>query len=211
MVVQCNVCGKQFDTQEALDQHKRDTHSTQTPKKRNIGKYVIIALAILTVGALGYFAIGLFSSPSSLVGPLGSTHIHADFAIFLNGQQITPLPTRYYVRSPYIHIESGAGEGTVIHMHATNVPLSLFFKSLGMDFTNDCFVLDNGSQYCNSGNDTLKFYVKHASGQWQANNQTGNYVFKDLDKILISYSNETNLTQQESAVTDFAKDNSGES
>ena len=208
---QCSQCEKFFNTKEALDQHTRDKHISpvETPKKKSkISKYLIIIVTVLGLGILAYFAVGFFTSPSSSIGPLGSTHIHTDFAIYLSGQQITPLPSKYFVRSPFIHMESGPGVGTVIHMHATNVPLNFFFKSLGMSLTKDCFTLDNGSQYCNSSNTTLKFFVKHAGGSWQSNDQFGDYIFKDLDKIIISYGNETDLTQQENSVTDFAKDNS---
>src|SRR3972149_685124 len=168
---QCSECGKYFDTKEALEQHTRDKHTTKSsaPKKKGKSlKYLIIILAVLGLGALAYFAAGFFTSPTSSMGALGSTHIHTDFAIFINGQEITPLPARYYVKSPFVHIESGSGEGTVIHMHATNVPLSFFFKSLGMSFTNNCFTLDDGSSYCNSGDASLKFFVKHAGGEWES-------------------------------------------
>lgn len=195
--------------------------STQNEKKvsMKIGKgtlYGIIIAVVIGIGAFGgywYFTNLPASSGaetlSTPIGPLGSTHIHADFAIFLDGEQITPLDEKYFVKNQFIHVESGSGAGTVIHMHATNVPLSFFFKSLGMNFNSECFTLDNGKEYCNEGNKTLKMYIEHQGGEWEENKQFHTYIFKDLDKILITYGDEAadEIAAQQDSVTDFAAAN----
>ncbi len=184
-------------------------NQTSASKKFNSKKIILYGSISLVVVAIIYLVATSGFNLSNQIGAVGSTHIHADIAVFLNGNQITPFGQQYFVRSPYVHMEGGPGEGTVIHMHATNVPLNFFFKSLGMDLASNCFKLDTAENFCDSGDKTLKMYVKHAGGEWEQNFDNGNYVFRNLDKILITYGNE-NLDQikiQENSVTDFSKDN----
>jgi len=150
----------------------------------------------------------------STIGVLGSQHVHADWKIYINGKALDeaiwePLtmdmsaPSKS-VTSSFIHLDKGAPvpekSGDLIHMHATGVPLWIFFESIGWKFNKDCLILDNNERYCNDDKNILKFYV---SGK--PNNEWENYVFEDLDKILISHGSETNLNQQLASITDFAK------
>lgn len=218
----CEECNRKFDSKISLEQHTRDKHEVgsqtiastlSSGKKFKTSKILTYSIVVLVLAGLGYGIYSLipsFTGVAAAIGPLGSTHIHADFAVFLDGKQITPLGHEYFVRSRFVHVESGSGEGTVIHMHATNVPMNFFFKSLGMEFTQDCFKTDTDAQYCNSADKTLKMYVKNRNGNWELNSDYGNYVFKDLDKILITYGNETpeQIKAQQEQVTSFSKDNS---
>ena len=214
--ISCDVCGRKFKTSEALSQHKNDAHkqassSTAEKKKMSKGKMLAIVIPLLLVVLIGYGIYWALTTEG--IGTIGSTHIHADFAIFLNGEEITPLPQEYYVLSPYAHVESGPGEGTVIHMHATNVPLKMFFDSLGMKFNSECFEVDRNNKYCNYGDTTVKMFVRHENGTWEQNFEYAEYIFEDLDKILITYGSETDeeIQLQQNNVTDFSKDNSGRS
>ena len=107
--------------------------------------------------------------------------------------------------SNFIHVDSGnplpEKNGDVLHMHATGVPLWIFFDSINMDLSKDCLVLDNGKKFCNDDKNTLKFYVNG-----QPNNEFGSRVIKDLDKYLVSYGNEDEaaIQQQLSSVTNLA-------
>ena len=154
----------------------------------------------------------------STIGILGSQHMHADWKIYINGRVLGkeffgPLArdtqlTTSKITSSFIHVEHSIPEqanlgenlGDVIHMHATGVPLWIFLKSVGMDFNKDCLMLQDGQKFCNSDGKTLKFYVNG-----KPNDQWENYVFNNLDKILISYGTETDLSQQLNSITDFAK------
>lgn len=151
--------------------------------------------------------------PKSTIGILGSQHIHADWKIYINGNVLDknffePLArdtqlTTSGITSSFIHIEhdDSAVEnvGDALHMHATGVPLWIFFKSVGMEFNKDCLLLSDGQKFCNDGTNTLKFYVNgKPNSEWE------NYVFKNLDKILISYGSE-DVSQQLNSITDFAK------
>ncbi len=213
---ECKHCGKKFDSSRSLEQHVAAKHSaTYQPAKVVKKKFTFKSLTLYVIisaiaGIAIYGIIWAVTSPSQ-IGPLGSTHIHADIAVFLDGKQITPFGPQYFVRARHVHVETGAGAGTVIHMHATGVPLGNFLSTLGMKFDKDCFVTDNKVSYCNSGNKTLKIFVKHEGSEWEQNFAYDTYVFTDLDKILITYGDETEeeLQLQKNAVTDFAKDNSG--
>ena len=74
------------------------------------------------------------------------------------------------------------------------------FRSLGMDFSNNCLVVEKQS-YCNAGNIKLKFYVNG-----QLNNEFDNHVIHNLDKILVSYGNENEaeIQKQLNSVTNLA-------
>lgn len=150
----------------------------------------------------------------STIGVLGSQHIHADWKVYINGK---PLDNSFFeplsmdmskmdssMTSSFIHLDKGASApektSDVLHMHAIDVPLWIFFKSVGIDLNKDCLALPNGKKFCNSGANTLKFYVNgKPNSEWE------NYVFNNLDKILISYGDETDLSKQLNSVTDFAK------
>ena len=130
-------------------------------------------------------------------------HIHADFKVYLNGIPYNFSKEKYMSEEDEsIHLHDM--DGDIIHMHKEGTTLEEFFSSLGMQFTKDCFVLDNKTKYCNSKKNTLKMYVNG-----KKNTQFQNYVFNDLDRILISYGNETNLTNQMDSVTDKACIQSG--
>jgi len=137
--------------------------------------------------------------PKSTIGVLGSQHIHAIFKVYIKGIPIDFNNSKYERKISFIHIH--LDNPYKLHMHATGVPLWIFFESIGMKFDKNCFILDNGDRYCNDIKNTLKFYVNE-----KPNDEFENYVFKDSDRILISYGDETDLTQQLNSITNFAKE-----
>jgi len=138
-------------------------------------------------------------------GILGSQHIHADFKIDLNGEPLNFANNKYYMKSSFLHLDDNQNKedaSGVLHMHATGVPLWIFFKSIGMDFNKYCITLENKEKFCTDGNKKLKFFVNG-----KENNDFENYVFNNLDKILISYGSESEeeIKNQFASITDFAK------
>ena len=138
-------------------------------------------------------------------GILGSQHIHSDFKVYTNGKSLNFADDKYYMKSSFIHLDNQQDKddaGGVLHMHATGVPLWVFFKSIGTDFNKECITLESKEKLCNDGSKKLKFFVNG-----KENNEFENYVFKDLDKILISYGNENQeqIQNQLNSITDFAK------
>lgn len=151
--------------------------------------------------------------PNAKIGILGSQHIHADWKIYIDGKALDFSDKSHMERmqsnqpvSSFIHVDSGAPvpekTGDVLHMHATGVPLWIFFQSIAMDLNKDCITLENKEKLCNEGNKKLKFFVNG-----KESNEFENYVFNDLDKILISYGDESEgeIKNQLASITDFAK------
>ena len=150
---------------------------------------------------------------NSKMGVLGSHHIHADWKVYIYGEALDFSDKSHMERmrnnlpvSSFIHVDSGTPSpektGDVLHMHATGIPLWIFFKSIGMDFNRDCITFENKQKFCSNENKKLKFFVNG-----KENNEFENYIFNDLDKILISYGNENKeeIRNQLASITDFAK------
>ncbi len=152
-------------------------------------------------------------NPNAKIGKLGSQHIHADWKIYLDGKQFdfSFYGDRHERQmhgdksikdtSAFIHIHPAQAPekaGDVLHIHATGVPLSLFFESLGMQLTNDCLIISEKEKYCNTTDKKLRMFVNE-----KENNQFLDYVFSDLDKILITYA-DGNVEAQLNSITNFA-------
>ena len=132
------------------------------------------------------------------IGPLGSTHLHADVKVYINGQAIDFSQRKYQLQNSFIHFEEGIGD--VIHTHATGLTIGHMLKPVGINFNNNCIFIE-GSNYCNDENKKLKFY---ANGH--QNDEFDNYIIKDLDKYLISYGSEDEreIQKQLSSITNLA-------
>ncbi len=144
------------------------------------------------------------SNPQA-IGIAGSQHIHTDLNIYNNGQRIILAKTENYMKSSLIHLDNNQNaddSNSVLHMHATKVPLLIFFRSLGMNITKEGLTLSDGQTLKNENGNTLKFYVNG-----QKLDGLGDYVFQPLDKVLVSYgpSNDPNINNQIRSMTDFAK------
>ncbi len=155
------------------------------PHKKGMtrGQYIFIAIIGAMVAGIVTIVYTFAQNVSETIkfGAIDSTHVHATMLVMINGKEAIDFSQeKYQVRSPYIHFEYG--NGYLVHMHATNVYIGYLFKSLNMRFDDQCLTLDNGTSYCNDANNTLKFYVNG-----KRNDEYGNYVFKDGDKLLISY------------------------
>lgn len=155
-------------------------------RKRRKQYLKIIVPAVVGIIVVGIVLAILFPSEnvSAKYGVLGSAHEHAALLINLNGTDLDLAQQKYMVRSNYIHVESfnGTLDGTTIHKHSINAPMSEFFKSLRMDIANGCFITDTNQRYCDNNNYKLSFYVN--------GNKTKdimNYVLHDDDRILITY------------------------
>lgn len=107
------------------------------------------------------------------------------------------------MKSSFIHLDESENKedaSGVLHMHAAGVPLRIFFESIGGKFNETCLGV-SGKEFCNNENKNIKFYVNG-----KPNNEFGDYVFNDLDKILISYGDiNEDVGIQLNAVSDFAK------
>lgn len=143
--------------------------------------------------------IFLAACAKSRIGPVGSTHLHADYKIYIDGKAVDFAKREYMVKAPYVHIEGMNGD--VIHVHATGVTIGDFFETLGMKLTKECFELKK-QKYCTVGERTLKFYVNG-----EPNDLFGDYLMADGDKLLISYGDDSpeEIQKQLASITDYAK------
>ncbi len=166
-------------------------------------KLLIYAL-ILVVGGAAIYALTSSISALPRIGAIGSTHEHIDFKIYIESNAIDFSQQKYQLAAQYIHAENGIG--TLLHKHATGVTFKDFLKTVNMYMDKNCFRMDDGKQYCNENGKTLKFYL---NGKISGESET--YELHDLDKLLVSYGNETEerLKEQLASITDLAKEESG--
>jgi hypothetical protein len=165
-------------------------------------RYVIAGGLLLALAAAGFLIFGQPPQPKPF-------HIHADMKVFLEGRPLNLSQERYmsfegHTLSDVIHLHDM--DGDVVHMHARGVTMSEFFSSLSMSLNSTCFGLDNRTAYCDSGADSLRMFVMPADGEWSEVREPGDYVFSDLDRILITYGDAEGglLDAEMSSVTDKA-------
>ncbi len=146
-----------------------------------------------------------------------TVHEHADFALFLNGQQFDFGKDEYQSdepvnedpqhehndeltqHDPYVHIHDGVG--SIIHKHKAGVTMGYFFETLGFELSDLCIKDDKGNEYCAGDGNSLKFFVNGKRVP-----SLVDYEFNDLDQILISYGPlvDTTVTAQLGSITDEA-------
>ncbi len=145
---------------------------------------VILSFALISVLAMGAVAAVSYtgSSPSAKFGGLNSVHDHAAFLVIIEGTSVDFGLIKYQVKSPYIHVENGIG--TTMHKHAQLAPVGEFFRSVGMDVRNSCFVLEDGRQFCGTDGKKLSFFV---NGVERSPDAIISYVPNDDDRFLLLY------------------------
>lgn len=146
----------------------------------------------------------LANAPAPATTTPALVHQHANLAIVVGGKTVDLSAPKYQSTkekelAAAVHLHGNVG--AVVHTHRANVTLNDFLQSLGMELTATCLTVDAKQQYCNGGGKTVKLYVNGVSSD-----QFGTYVFRDLDRILISYGAEGKyaLQQQLDAVPDTA-------
>lgn len=172
---------------------KRDDSYFAAGRRRN-KKYmmIIIPIIVAVVGAGVAAAVFAPKNPTLGFGPLGSAHLHAVFAVVLDGEAIDFSQDKYQVRATgnqYIHVEGG--DGTTLHRHSTMVPVGEFLRSVDMDIRDNCFVRDDGQQFCEQGGNQLRYY-RNSTEIFSIMD----YVLQDNDRLLVIYGNETDAEIQ---------------
>ena len=229
----CEECSRDFGTEEAFVQHNRDRHESgqtrheikqmkkqekeekkkteheKSSRKRKIRMITIIAAVLLGIAGMAAFVIYLpkTDTVSTGIGAVGSTHQHADFKVYINGEQLDFTSPAYQVRAREVHVEGG--DDDVIHKHATGVTVGHFFKTLGFKISSTCITTDKNVQHCGNENATLRYFIKQAGQEWESTDALPNHDITDLDKYLITYGNETDPGMQQASVTDKAPIESG--
>ena len=165
-------------------QSKRGKSYFAASRKKRNKRLMLIIPAVAALIAVTAYALSVYSSHvthnNPAYGVLGSAHVHAAFAVKLNGTKLDFSDNKYQVKSRFMHVENG--DGDTLHRHATGVPVAEFFKSIKMNVTDSCFTNDNGTKYCSNGKQNLEFYVNGNKTK-----SIADYVFNDDDRILVVY------------------------
>lgn len=137
---------------------------------------------------------------------LGTAHNHADLNIYVNNERLVLATPANFMKSSFLHLDNNQNPddaNSVLHMHAKNVPLWLFFRSIGMKLDKNSLTTPDGRILKNGGGNTLKFYLNGRKVEG-----LGDYVFQPLDKLLISYGSQNDpvLQNQINSVKNYAKD-----
>ncbi len=127
-------------------------------------------------------------------------HVHADFAVYMNGNQLDFSQTEYqssvsHEKDENVHLHDG--DGKVVHRHAEGVTFAQFLKSIGYELGSDCFTTDIKEQYCTNASSTLAFYVNGNP----ADKTT--YIPQEEDRILLTYGPaDSDIKSQLASITD---------
>jgi len=113
-------------------------------------------------------------------------HWHADFAVFIEGEQLVfnseeYITTENFTVAEYVHIHKPYY--SVVHVHREQTTWSEFFETLGWELSATCLIFDQ-KKYCSSEDKSLIFYVNDV--------QVDSITFleiSDLQRVLISYGN----------------------
>lgn len=171
-------------------------------------KYKAIAIgvlagivAVLAISSYNFYELSTHVTPQGVppgAGPLGGIHVHAGLLTMIYDQQFDYSSPAYQLKSPYIHFEKDNGE--TLHLHAANVTLGFLYDTLKIGLDDKCFTFPDKRAFCTNDKYTLKFYINHHQVP-----DIRSYVFKDNDRILISYGNEneTQISNQLARVDSF--------
>ena len=190
------------------EERVQERESFYDKRQRQQFKYKAVALAILggvvavlAISSYNFYELSTQVTPKGVppgAGHINGIHVHAGLLTMIYGQQFDYSSIQYQIKSPYIRFEKDNGE--TVHMHASNVTLGFLFDSLKIGLTDKCFTFPDNRPFCTNDKYTLKFFINHH----QVPN-IRNYVFKDNDRILISFGNEneTRINEQLARVDSF--------
>ena len=126
------------------------------------------------------------------LGAPGSAHEHADFRVYMDGVAYNFSQEKYMAaKSPNGEDNCGNGtalahlhdmDGDVAHKHATGVTWGYFFSTLNMSMDGACFILDNGTIYCNAGNAKWRYFINGSEVSPLSTTE-----IRDLDRALFTY------------------------
>jgi len=139
-------------------------------------------------------------------------HIHADFALWIEGLKIDFSEPKYLsseedYHHKYLHLHDEVGH--VLHRHKPGLTIKEFFKSLGFEMTANCMKLDTRVHVCPESGKTWKMFVSNpATGvEWKEVPYDPDSVFEDMDQMLLTYQgtdavSALNIEKQQQKMTD---------
>lgn len=166
-------------------------------------KRVLPSIIVLLIAGLAAWKLWP-AAPATNPDP---NHTHADFVVWIEGTQLDFSDERYMsgastdaehedAHHPYFHLHDGNGH--VIHRHKPGLMLKEFFTSIGQTMEAQCLTIDE-EQFASLNQDWVRDFARtkrlcnDGKFRWQmyVNGQERpfdpNYVFGDLDQILLFY------------------------
>jgi hypothetical protein len=146
----------------------------------------------------------------------GTTHYHANFAVFINGQREEFKGAQYYqevsicsaatgITIPQQRAHMHDNINDIVHVHDHAVTWGQFFENLGWIVGPNFIQTDTGKTY--TANDTDKLHVIINGQDYTDLTPITNTVIKDQSRLLLSFGNVDDQTVQKeySSVATTAK------
>ena len=223
-MTECEFCEKEFDEKTELhihwgEEHENELNSHQQEKVkkaqrkrekekqqkkakrkeyRNYAIMGVLIIGLIAGGAAIAPKLSFLSGGSGSIGAAGSAHTHADFLVYVNGEPIDFSQPKYQVVSQKAHVE--AGNGNVVHGHATGATFKYFMNSLEFDY-NATYLKTPEQEYYETGEKEAQMFVNTA-GDWREIEPKA-FEFETGDKILLTYGNytEEEISEFQNSVT----------
>ncbi|MFB6204289.1 MAG: hypothetical protein ABEJ75_01455 [Candidatus Nanohaloarchaea archaeon] len=218
---ECSFCGEEFESQQNLhlhwEEHEDELNSHQEEKlkraerrkreqekdrRRKYERYAYTATAL--VALIGLVAGAYTLAPENIssgqdIGPVGSAHYHADFAVYINGDKFDFSRRKYQVVSRRVHVESLSDD--VIHAHASGVTFGYFLETLGWEY-NTTALSTRDRTYLEKEGKEVRMFVDAGNG-WKEI-KPRDYLFSDGERILLVYGDYTReeIRRMQKSVTD---------
>jgi len=161
-------------------------HSAAKRKETTIAVGVLAVIAVI-VGYAGWVFVNMSDNvpggPEN-AGALGSEHSHAALLVKIFGDKFDFSAPAYQIKSSWIHFEGR--DGSTIHKHATGVTLGYLFDTLKIGLDDQCFVFQDGRNFCTNEDYSLVFYINGKQVP-----DIRDYEIQEDDRVLISYGAET--------------------
>lgn len=145
--------------------------------------FVILIIIAVSINWLFFSSSENFRETESPTSTELNTHIHADISAYINNK-LVDLTEDGHLESKHIHDEETHNlfEGGILRSPTEPTTLGEFLLSAGVQITNTCIMLDIDKEYCNNEKNTLRMYVNS-----DRERDIENFIFKDLDRIMIVY------------------------
>ena len=174
------------------EERRREHEDFAVKNKKIKRKNSLMAIGILgAVFAVVGYSVFIFmtmgvNAPGAPAGAglLGDEHEHASLLVKIFGDSFDFSVPSYQIKSSWIHFEES--DGTTIHRHASGIKLGYLFDGLKIGVDSECYVFQDGRQFCTNEDYSLKYFINH-----QKVSDIQNYVLEDGDRILITYGSET--------------------
>ena len=170
------------------------------PSKLNFIKKPQLALpSLFLLGALLILGIRFVTYAPEHV------HYHANFAVYINGQQEKFKDPKYYqevaicmagqgITIPQARAHLHDNKLGDIHVHDHAVTWNQLFNNLGWNIGSDYIITDTGTIYKEDATNKLNIYINDQD--YTSLTDLTNTVIKDGDRLLVSFGNTDKATLQ---------------